>query len=202
MGQFLRVRLQRRHVLVLRQVKHLDGAGIRRADFLVLVLFLICAVFTTLKQTNVNIYSLNDQIRKKSLIQLYSQFSVHTSICKSLQSKRSVLQIIQRSWVFVRGQIGDELFMNQNVFVLSIALRFSTPPFFWEGWQQKSANNNSARNHHLVTGGELSFWGGYTLQEIKFIMFLLNNSQNRSFFKEVFDMFTDNKMSPSFIDLA
>lgn len=66
MGQFLRVRLQRRHVLVLRQVKHLDGAGIRRADFLVLVLFLICAVFTTLKQTNVNIYSLNDQIRKKA----------------------------------------------------------------------------------------------------------------------------------------
>lgn len=134
---------------------------------------------------------------ENSLIQLYSQFSVHTSICKSLQSKQSVLQIIQRSWVFVRGQIGDELFMNQNVFVLSIALRFSTPPFFWEGWQQKSANNNSARNHHLVTGGELSFWG-----EIKFIMFLLNNSQNRSFFKEVFDMFTDYKMSPSFIDLA
>lgn len=99
--------------------------------------------------------------QEESLIQLYSQFSVHTSICKSLQSKQSVLQIIQRSWVFVRGQIGDELFMNQNVFVLSIALRFSTPPFFWEGWQQKSANNNSARNHHLVTGGELSFWGGW-----------------------------------------
>lgn len=77
MGQFLRVRLQRRHVLVLRQVKHLDGAGIRRADFLVLVLFLICAVFTTLKQTNVNIYSLNDQIRKKSLIQLYSVLCAH-----------------------------------------------------------------------------------------------------------------------------
>ena len=84
MGQFLRVRLQRRHVLVLRQVKHLDGAGIRRADFLVLVLFLICAVFPTLNQsqTNVNIYSLNDQIRK-SLIHI--QLTVLYLLCKDLQ---------------------------------------------------------------------------------------------------------------------
>lgn len=49
MGQFLRVCLQRRHVLVLCQVKHLNGAGVRRADFLLLVLFLICAVFSTLQ---------------------------------------------------------------------------------------------------------------------------------------------------------
>lgn len=49
MGQFLRVCLQRRQVLVLCQVKHLDGAGIRRTDLLVLVLLLICAIFTTLQ---------------------------------------------------------------------------------------------------------------------------------------------------------
>lgn len=49
MGQLLRVRLQRGHVLVLCQVEHLDGAGIRRADFLVVLLVLVCAVFTALR---------------------------------------------------------------------------------------------------------------------------------------------------------
>ena len=49
MGQLLRVRLQRRQVLVLRQVKHLDGTGIRRTDFLVLVLLFVCTIFTTLQ---------------------------------------------------------------------------------------------------------------------------------------------------------
>lgn len=51
MCQFLRVRLQGRHVLVLHQVKHLDGAGIRRTGLLILVFFLVCAVFTALRGT-------------------------------------------------------------------------------------------------------------------------------------------------------
>lgn len=49
MGQLLRVCLQRRHVLVLRQVKHLDRSGIRWTSFLIIILFLICAVFPTLQ---------------------------------------------------------------------------------------------------------------------------------------------------------
>lgn len=50
MGELLGVCLQRGHVLVLCQVKHLDGAGIRRTGLLILLLLLICAVFTALQE--------------------------------------------------------------------------------------------------------------------------------------------------------
>jgi hypothetical protein len=48
MGQLLRVGLQWRDVLVLSQVKHLDGRGMCGADLLLIILLLVTTIFTTL----------------------------------------------------------------------------------------------------------------------------------------------------------
>lgn len=50
MGQFLRIRLQRRYVLILCQVKNLNGVWIWWAGLFLLILFLICAIFSSLQR--------------------------------------------------------------------------------------------------------------------------------------------------------
>lgn len=54
MGQFLRVRLQGGQVLVLCQVKHLNGAGIRWTDLFILVLLFVRPILPTLQGRRVN----------------------------------------------------------------------------------------------------------------------------------------------------